>query len=380
MQRHDRGANSIGAIGRSVNPRTRIMLAFTSGQPGGAELATADLVPHAPLDLELSALLLSPGGMAKIASDLGLDVRVASLAGRPSVRQAIRFHRGLRTLLRQDRPDVLFAIGVKAAVLSVLAARAEGVPIVWRKVDFAYDGWLSRPLSRLCAGVIAVSEAVGRSVHPAKLTAVVGVPVRLGEDYRVSTPRPPATIGSVGRLVPYKGHHHVIEAAGRLSQTFADVRVVIAGGAAPEAPDYEDRLMETARRHGLEDRVEIIGHVDRIEEVLERLTVFVVATYQDELGFGREGLGAAMLEASWAGLPIVATSGGGSPEGLQDGVTGTLVEPGEPGAIAAAIGELLSDPQAARAAGDAGANFARERCRPAEVADTLFGHVRSLAR
>jgi phosphatidylinositol alpha-1,6-mannosyltransferase len=127
------------------------------------------------------------------------------------------------------------------------------------------------------------------------------------------------------------------------------------------------------------DRVEFLGHVDRIEAVLDRLSLLVSATHRDEKGFGEEGLGAAIVEASWAGLPVVATSGGGAPEAVQDGVTGTLVPPAEPARLADAIGRYLGDPAAAGAAGEAGARFARERFRPATLGPRLFEWLREAA-
>jgi len=61
-------------------------------------------------------------------------------------------------------------------------------------------------------------------------------------------------------------------------------------------------------------------------------------------------------------------------------VTGTLVPPAEPARLADAIGRYLADPAAARAAGEAGAQFAREHFRPATLGPRLFGWLREAAR
>jgi glycosyltransferase involved in cell wall biosynthesis len=362
-----------------VTRPTRVLLVLGTGQPGGAELATLTLLPHRPADLEVSALVLGPGPVAGRLEALGIRVWRSSLEGRPSPRRAARLHRGLLRVLEQLEPDVVHAVGIKAATLSVAAARTLGIPVVWQKVDFAHDDRLAAPLAVACSGVVAVSQAVAEAVPADRLIEVLGPPVRLPEDYRVpGDPSPPA-IGSVGMLVPYKGHAHVIEAAARLSDRFPDLRVVIAGGPAQAAPGHEQELVETARRLGLSDRVELTGHLDRIEDVLDRLTVFVSATHVDEQGYGREGLSGAMLEASWAGLPVVATSGGGTPEGVQDGVTGTLVPPADVGRLTDAIAHYLGDPAACREAGERGAAFTRERFRPAALAERLFAALRDTA-
>ena len=329
--------------------------------------------------MELEALVLAPGpGVARLEA-MGIPVSVDAMVGRPSPQRAARFHRSFRRLLARVEPDVVLAVGIKPTILCVAAARMTRTPIVWQKVDFAYDGRFSGPLARACSGVVAVSEAVAAAVPDRRLLGVLPPPVRLPDDYRAPGNPSPPTIGSVGMLVPYKGHDHVIEAAARLSDRVPDLRVLIAGGPTPTAPDHERELHEAARRWDMADRVEFLGHVDRIEEVLDRLSVFVLATHRDEKGFGHEGLSGAMLEASWAGLPVVATSGGGTPEGVEDGVTGTLVPPAEPARLADAIGHYLGDPAAARAAGEAGARFARERFRPATLGPRLFEWLREAA-
>src|SRR5207244_5258767 len=128
-----------------------------------------------------------------------------------------------------------------------------------------------------------------------------------------------------------------------LSDEFPDLRVLFAGAPSVHHPGYPDELRRVAERTGVADRVELTGFIDDVAAALERLTVFVNATCRDDRGFGREGFGAAMLEASWAGLPVVVTRGGGSPEAMQDGVTGTLVDPDDPRALAGAIVPYLRD-------------------------------------
>jgi glycosyltransferase involved in cell wall biosynthesis len=87
-----------------------------------------------------------------------------------------------------------------------------------------------------------------------------------------------------------------------------------------------------------------------------------------------------MLEASWAGIPVVATRGGGTAEGLLDGETGTLADSDGPVALAEAIRPYLSDPELARRTGAAGRRFARERFHPEAVSRRLFELLAVLAR
>jgi len=342
----------------------RVLFVASSGEPGGAELALLTYLQH--MSVEGHGLVLSPGPVAAaMAERIGRPVAVAALAGRPRPRDAARFGRRLGAMLRERRPDVVLATGVKAATLCAVPCRLAGVPLVWHKVDFSWDERLTRPLALLTSGVIPVSADVAAMVPARRRLPPVPPPVRLDPSFRVSPGRPPATIGSVGRLVPYKGHADVIAAAGRLG----GARVVIAGGDDASAPGHAGELRAAAREHGVE--LDLLGHAARIEDVYERLTVLVQATYRDERGFGREGFGAAAAEAAWAGLPVVATSGP---------FAGRLVPERDPAAIAAAVAAYLEDPEAARAAGDAGARLARERLAPRPLAAALLEALRSVAR
>jgi phosphatidylinositol alpha-1,6-mannosyltransferase len=114
--------------------------------------------------------------------------------------------------------------------------------------------------------------------------------------------------------------------------------------------------------------------------LLPTLDVLVNATHRDRQGFGLEGLSGAMLEASWVGVPVVATDGGGTAEGLVDGVTGTLVASPEPERLAAAIAPYLRDRELNERIGEAGRAFAREHCDPARASTRLFGLLRGVTR
>lgn len=358
----------------------RALFVAATGDPGGAELALETYLAHLPAGIEAHALVLSPGPLIeRFAVTTGRPAAVAAMTGRPSAARAIAFARGLHAHLRRLRPAVVLATGIKAAVLCAPACRLAGVPLAWQKVDFG-DPRIERPLALACSGVIPVSAAVAAGLPARRRLEAVPPPVRLDPAFRVGDTRPPATIGSIGRLVPYKGHADVIAAAALLRARFPDVRVVIAGGADRSRPQHAAELRELARVAGIGDRVELLDHVDRVEDVYERLSIVVGATYRDEHGFGLEGFGAALAEAGWAGLPVVATRGGGTAEAVVDGVTGRLVPARDPAALAAAITGYLANPAAAADAGANGARRARETLAPAPLARRLAANLERVAR
>jgi len=360
------------------------VLAISSyGGLGGAELAIATFLEHRPPGVEAEALLVENGPLAALLGAQKIPVLTASgYAGRPSVADVGAFSRALDSALRHVRPDVVWATGQKAALLSIPACRARRVPLVWHKVDFSWDRLLAKPLAVGANGVVAVSNAAAAALGPlrrARLLGIVGPPLRLDREVRSRPDPAQPVIGTLARLVPYKGHHHIIRAAARLSEEFPTLRVVLAGAPAPQYPEYPASLGRLAQALGLAERLELPGFHDDVAGILERLSVFVNATYRDAEGFGFEGLSGAMLEASWAAVPVVAVRGGGTAEGLVDGETGTLVAAADPDLLAKAIAPYLRDPAVARRVGEAGSRMARARFAPEVVAERLFGLLAATA-
>jgi len=355
----------------------RVLAVSSYGVLGGGELSLAEFLAHRPAQVQAQALLVEDGPLRAHLNRRGVATWAArGCDGRPTPAGMARFTRSLRGLLARSAPDVVWATGLKAAFMAAPACRLSGVPVVWHKVDFSLDATLARPLAVAVDGVVSVSEAAAAALGPGlrrrRLLAVVGPPVRLANDLRVTPNQRQPTIGTLATLTPIKGQRQIIEAAGLLAPEFPRLRVVLAGSPSPEHPDYPAQLRGVAARVGVAERVELSGFVEDVAGVLAELTVFVNATCRDDRGFGLEGLSGAMLEASWAGLPVVATRGGGTPEGVRDGVTGTLVAQDDPVAIARAVARYLRDPDLARATGEAGRRFARERFAPDVLATRLF--------
>ncbi len=362
----------------------KVLAVSSYGFLGGGELSMAEFIASRPAGVEVEALLVEDGPLREHLLARGIACRVAhGHRGRPSPVGLARFTRSLRRLLREGEPDVVWATGLKAASMAVPACRLARVPLVWHKIDFSLDETLTRPLAAAVNGVVSVSEAVAGALGPAlrrrRLLAVVGPPVRLPLDLCVEPAGQP-TIGTLATLTPIKGQRHIVEAAGALLGEFPELRVVLAGGTAPNYAEYPAELRALAQDLGLGEKLELTGFVQDVEAVLRRLTVFVNATYRDAQGFGWEGLSGAMLEAGWAGLPVVATRGGGTAEGLQDGVTGALVEPSDPAALARAIAPYLRDHELARRTGEAGRRFTRERFAPRVAAARLFEALEGACR
>jgi glycosyltransferase involved in cell wall biosynthesis len=161
---------------------------------------------------------------------------------------------------------------------------------------------------------------------------------------------------SVGRLSHEKGHADLLRAAAALPRA---TRVVIVG----EGPERQ-RLESLAARLGMCDRVIFTGHRLQLAPFYAMADVFVLPSLS-------EGCPNALLEAMAAGLPIVATTVGGVPEVVADGVHALLVGPRDPAMLASALSMLLTNRRLARELGDGARKNVLRRHTPEQRAMTL---------
>lgn len=158
------------------------------------------------------------------------------------------------------------------------------------------------------------------------LAAVEGVPV----------------LGVVGRLRPEKGHAVALEAFSILRDQGVTFRAVFIGEGAERS-----RIEEVIAENGLGDVVQVPGATQAIATVLAMVDVLVVPSLSESFGI-------AAIEGLAAGLPVVASNVGGLLDIIQPEENGLLVPPSDPGALAAAIGRLLDEPETAAALGRRG--------------------------
>jgi glycosyltransferase involved in cell wall biosynthesis len=189
---------------------------------------------------------------------------------------------------------------------------------------------------------------------------------------KVAAPRGPhdrLAVLTVGRLHPRKGQLETLEALLALPPAArAHVEHWIVGGAVRH--DYEQRLRAAASQADFP--VKFFGDVSDIELAALYARADIFALTSIEHGHSVEGFGLVYLEASAHGLPVVAHAIGGVPEAVSEGVTGLLVEPGEPAQLTAAFARLLGDAALRRQLGEAGRTRAA-RDTWAQSAELLFG-------
>ena len=253
--------------------------------------------------------------------------------------------------LRNERGLVRVLLGIQARWERRNTERADLVLVPSRySADVAADVYAVPP-----SRVAVVPEAIDLAEWEARFATAP----------RVARGGP--TVLAVGRMYPRKRFVDLLHAAARLRSALPAARVRIVG----KGPDWEAvvRLRDELR---LGETVTLLGDVTRDELAAEyvRADCFCLPSVQ-------EGFGIVFLEAMAAGLPVVACRAAAVPEVVEDGVTGVLVPPRDPAALARALAAFLTRPEWARERGEAG----RQRVRAftlERVAQRFLDTVRSI--
>jgi glycosyltransferase involved in cell wall biosynthesis len=253
--------------------------------------------------------------------------------------------------LREWRADILCCHGYKADIVGLLAARWAGLPAIAMSHGWTAETWkvrryeaLDRSFLRRMERVLCVSEAQAAKVRQSGVRDERVVVSRnairaqrfesVDPDGRRALeamfPQAPARIVvSAGRLSPEKGFGILVEAAAIVARSDPGAGFIHFG---------DGPLRETIRRRiqaiGLEHRFILAGFHDDLDRFLPHCDLSVLPSFT-------EGLPTVVLESYAAGVPVVATAVGGTPEVVADGVDGYLVPPGDPIALARRVLDLL---------------------------------------
>jgi glycosyltransferase involved in cell wall biosynthesis len=265
----------------------------------------------------------------------------------PAGNQLLRMTIGFPRALRRVRPDLahfLYAVppGYRGrCVLSVHDVSFERLPEVMAFSDrLLFRTQVPRSVRR-ADRVLTGSERTKRDlIERYELAAerIVVTPYGVDPFYGPDGPRREGHYALfVGAIQPRKDPLTAVEAVALID---GDLRLVLVG---PEKRGG-DRVREAIRRHGLEQRVELAGHVER-EELAALYRGAACLVFPSRY----EGFGLPVLEAMASGTPVVAARGGAVPEVA--GEAAVLVEPGDPVALAGGIERALADRDRLVAAG-----------------------------
>ena len=338
--------NQFMALGRSLDP-DRFDLEFACLRRWGA-FADEIVERHIPL----------------------LECKVTSFRSLSALRQQARLARHVRN----RHIDIVHAYSFYGNLFAVPPARLAGVPVVIASIrDRApyltpmqkrAQKWACRFADCILVNAAAVKEwLIGEGYDAAKIV-VIPNGVDLSRFDRLDGAESPfralgvpdgaPVILVVSRLNPLKGLEPFLEAAALVAPDFPTVRFVIAGDTNPNERPYWSTLTSLTGKLGLTDRVTFAGLRRDVPQLLSAATISVMPSLN-------EALSNVVLESMAAGAPVVATRVGGTPEAISDGVNGLLVPPGDPRAMASAMGALLRDRSRARCLGQAARQSINER-------------------
>lgn len=283
----------------------------------------------------------------------------------------------LRRLAEEARADLIHVHHPVGALYALPAARALGLPLVLH----VHDGLPVRPLYQLAlrAAVRAADRILCVSGTARDLVETVPVdPARVSVIHNgvdrafLDRPHEPAAevtgpgphIGVFGVIEPRKGQHVFLEAAARIAGARPQARFWVVGPVAlADKAGYRAELEALVAREGLADRVTFTGFRADVGRWMRAMDVVALTSV------AHESLGMVLAEAMALGRPVVASAVGGTPEVVTDGVTGRLVPPNDPAALADAITGLLNGDR--QAMGERAAADVRQRFSP----DLFCGRV-----
>jgi len=359
----------------------KIALVNHEVQLGGAEVALLRLAEGLRESFDLTATLPGDGPLTEGLARRGVHVEIVPMPARSLAARRGESWRTMATLLgdarlwtrsvralaaRVRRADLVLTGSTKSHLYGGLAGRIAGRPVVWwlhDTVDRTTFGPAIRTLVRTAARrmphrIVAVSRAAGASLglpegDPRLRVIYNGVRVR-ADSARTRASDPVPRVGWIGRLIPSKGPDVFVDVAAALASEVPGVEFVIVGAVDPRNEPFADEVRRRVRERGLDSRVEILGYRDDLGAVFDRLSALAFTSVASD------SLPTVVLEAMASGVPVVAFSGGGVAEIVEEGRTGCLVDPGEVGAMVGRLAGLLRSPAERARLGEAGRTRAEE--------------------
>jgi glycosyltransferase involved in cell wall biosynthesis len=349
----------------------RILLANHTGAWSGAEVSLMRLVEGLSEGHEL-AVACPPEGRLPEALERA-EIERLDL---PAVRVSTRLHvletpAGLRQLsasglalgraIRRFRPDVVHANTLRAGLMAAVARKLGSPPVVVRSHDRLVPGRLGRSVRstviRNAAAVAAVSDyaaasfneglrrpvavRVYNSIDHARFDPASVRPARVRQELGLHPNAP--LLGQVAQITSWKGQDTAIRALSRIRGRGLDAHLLLVGhiafsgkGVRLDNVGYVGELEELVDELGLRGAVHFLGLREDVPEILAALDLSLLPSWGEPFGL-------ATVESMAMGTPPLVSAIGAGPELVEEGMTGRLLPPGEPGAWAEAIGELLSD-------------------------------------
>lgn len=337
----------------------KILYIITKSNWGGAQRHVYDLAVGArKAGQEVVVALGGEGVLRDRLREAGITTRsISKLARDVKVRNEFGTLYEIVTLIGEEKPDILHLHSTKAGALGALAGRLRRV----RKIIFTAHGWAfneDRPYAQkvviaffswltmlLCTHIITLSEKelgqaqsfpliahklrmVRLGIHPPKFYATSSA-----QDFFQSKTDEPLNrkfvMGTIAELHPNKGLLYAINALEKLAATNPNFIFFVIGEG-----EQRNQLEELIQQKNLKRNIKLLGYVEHAAEYLRGLSLFLLPSI-------KEGFPYVLIEAGYAGIPVIATTVGGIPELVDDMQSGILVQPKKSEEIFHALGFII---------------------------------------
>lgn len=360
----------------NTNPKSKILFVITKSNLGGAQKYVYDLATSLPQEqFDISVVCGGNGPLVELLHTAGIRVvSIKTLKRDINILGDIASFFELITIFKREKPHIVHVNSSKVGGLGALAGRIARVP----RVIFTCHGWafneerslISLLLIRfvswitvmLCHKTIAVSnrdflDGNKMLFSNNKMVLVhngIRVPDFKSKDVARATlfavaklsgidiPKNSLLFGAIGELHKNKGYEYMLEAfaIARKSRNFP-YRLIIMGEG-----EEKEHLKKLIKKLDLETDVALLGYVKNAPMFLPAFDAFTLTSI-------KEGLPYVVIEAGFAGLPVVATNVGGVKEIIEDMKSGILVQSRKSDDIAQGLLLLAKDPEKAKICGQA---------------------------
>ena len=308
-------------------------------------------------------IVLCPGEgeLAKRIRAMDMKVHIWQMPTARSLNIAMMLKkiRELRSIIKEQRADIVHPNGSRAQFYASLAVKKTGARLIWHIREsirdfYFYDWFLGRSAERIiCVSRSVQKERFGRypGFHSKIRVIYNGVDIHkfvrddrgrrsIRENLNIGDDN--ALLGIIALLIPRKGHPVLFKALKLLIEKHPKLRLIVLGKTVDRV--YTGRLKKMIQEMKMREKVFFVENNDDIKTVLSALDIFVLPSR-------KEGFSRVLLEAMACSVPIVASDIGGNNEAIVDGESGFLITYGDIPRLAEAIERLISDTGNARRIG-----------------------------
>lgn len=315
---------------------------------GGAEVSLLSALRYLDKARFFPVVLAPEGEFANVLREQDIRWRPIPVLDGLNRFTAGRFLQVIPRLLyciRQEHPDLLHANTNFATQYTGLLSQLTGIPAVGHIRDIEPLGRIGKWLMRRNTRLIAISDAA--KAYLMQQGGVAGnriVRIYNGVDLQQYQPvaempsdSSQVIIGLIGQIGERKGQRYLLEAGQMLVQRYPHIRFWFVGKEPAQSQEgYMKQLQRYVQETQLSSYVKFWGFQADIPSMLAKMDIAILASLQEP--FGR-----VVIEAMAMQKPVVATTVGGVPEIVDDGVTGILVPPADTAALAQALEQLIPD-------------------------------------